>query len=51
MIATKIKLVKCGCKHAFQDAIYGPGMRIVTPITKPKGAGSWRCTVCQREHS
>lgn len=33
---------KCTCKHAFQDAIYGPQMRVHTQGKD----GAPRCTVC-----
>jgi len=40
-----IKIVKCNCKHAFQDATYGYGMRVANSCT-----GGYRCTVCLHIH-
>lgn len=34
-------IVKCACRHQFQDEVYGAGMRVHNPCNK----GS-RCTVC-----
>ncbi len=31
----------CGCKHEFQDKLYGPQMRV-----KNKCKAGYRCTVC-----
>lgn len=39
------KIMKCECRHEFQDAKYGTGMRVHTP----KKTGGWRCTVCGKE--
>lgn len=39
------KVLRCECKHTFQDMKYGSGMRVHTP----KKAGGWRCTVCSKE--
>lgn len=38
---------KCDCEHKYQDKKYGPGMRVMNPMTKTDGV---RCTVCAREH-
>jgi hypothetical protein len=35
-------LMKCTCKHEFQDEVYGKGMRV---ITRDKDKNP-RCTVC-----
>lgn len=40
------KIIKCDCKHAYQDKLYGAGMRVHTP----KKSGGWRCTVCSKDH-
>lgn len=43
-ITSTTKLIRCDCKHEFQDKTYGYGMRVHTP-TK---SGSNRCTVCNK---
>lgn len=47
------RLVKCNCKHPFQDSRYGAGMRVTTPANKEQASKRFvvRCTVCGREHS
>lgn len=47
------RIVKCDCKHQFQDSRYGPGMRVTTPVNKEQQQKRFvvRCTVCGREHS
>lgn len=41
------KIIKCTCKHEFQDATYGAGMRVFNPQGKGKDQGSsYVCTVC-----
>jgi hypothetical protein len=43
-------LIKCTCKHEYQDQKYGPGMRIWTPVKTPKDRPQIkRCTVCNKE--
>lgn len=37
-----MKILKCTCKHEFQDSKYGKGMRVHTK----KGNGDYVCTVC-----
>jgi hypothetical protein len=44
-------IIKCNCKHAYQDATYGAGMRAHNPIVKEPKGNHWRCTVCNVEHS
>jgi hypothetical protein len=40
-------ILKCKCKHDYQDAQYGPGQRVHNFAPKEfGGAGGWRCTVC-----
>lgn len=34
-------IVKCACRHQFQDEVYGAGMRVHNPCNK-----GLRCTVC-----
>lgn len=38
------KILRCNCKHPFQDSRYGDGMRVFNPRTNKKFA----CTVCGR---
>lgn len=40
------RIVSCVCQHQFQDQRYGTGKRVANPTAK----GTYRCTVCQREH-
>ena len=42
---TLVKLIKCGCEHAFQDKRYGLCKRVHNPMATP---GNFRCTVCGR---
>lgn len=39
------ELKKCSCKHEYQDAKYGYGVRVHNKTAN----GDWRCTVCKRE--
>ncbi len=45
-------IVKCLCKHGYQDKVYGPGARVAN---KCKGSSlgevRYRCTVCKKEHT
>jgi len=42
-----IALVKCGCKHEYQDAKYGHGIRVANTTAKQdKDIATVRCTVC-----
>ena len=34
-------ILKCTCKHAYQDSVYGDNMRVHNPCNKGN-----RCTVC-----
>lgn len=36
-------IMRCSCKHANQDSLHGPGMRVKNPC---KGGDAFRCTVC-----
>lgn len=38
------KIAKCTCKHEFQDATYGKGMRVFNPAGDKQSGG--RCSVC-----
>lgn len=41
------KILKCTCKHSFQDAEYGIGMRVMNHApAKGKKKDCYRCTVC-----
>ena len=41
-------ILKCNCKHEFQDKEYGPGMRVHNYAPKGyNGQPGWRCTVCE----
>lgn len=41
------KVMKCSCKHEFQDNKYGKGMRVFNPAGKGSDQGSsYICTVC-----
>lgn len=40
-------ILLCRCKHTYQDATYGPGMRVHNYARNALNkAGGWRCTVC-----
>ena len=39
-------IIKCNCKHEYQDSKYGPGRRVANYTAK----GHARCTVCGSEH-
>jgi hypothetical protein len=41
------KVMRCSCKHEFQDERHGSGMRVHNRTTS--GKGGWRCTVCLNE--
>lgn len=41
----------CTCVHAFQDKMYGHGMRVKNLMgNKENTSPKWRCTVCGKEH-
>ena len=44
-----MKVVKCTCKHEFQDKKYGKGMRLANQGAVNFG-DKFRCTVCGKEH-
>jgi hypothetical protein len=47
-----MSIVKCTCKHAFQDERYGPGNRVMNPCRPAGGKDTAvRCTVCLKEKS
>jgi hypothetical protein len=39
-------IVRCTCKHPFQDSLYGVGNRVTTPMR----SGQAKCTVCGTVH-
>lgn len=43
-----MKLLKCKCKHSFQDKEFGEGIRAHNPLTKKPTAQrpGMKCTVC-----
>lgn len=43
-IISATKVLRCECKHEFQDKTYGYTMRVHTPMKN----GSNRCTVCSK---
>lgn len=46
-------ILRCTCKHDFQDKTYGSGMRVHNPCP-PKGKTDdpkYRCTVCGAERT
>lgn len=47
-------VLKCDCKHDFQDNHYGHGSRycnLTRKGSKLSGIAVYRCTVCSKEHS
>lgn len=38
------KIMRCTCKHEFQDEVYGKGMRLFN-----EGIKHYTCTVCGRK--
>ena len=40
-------IIKCSCKHEFQDKQYGAGNRVHNYARSANREGGWRCTVCQ----
>jgi hypothetical protein len=38
------RVLKCACKHLFQDERYGVNQRVHNAARKPRPG--WRCTVC-----
>lgn len=41
-------ILKCSCKHTFQDNRYGAGMRVHNALVAPKNNApqQYRCSVC-----
>ena len=43
----KVMIMKCTCKHEYQDKKYGVGSRVHNALApKPGGPQKYRCTVC-----
>ncbi len=40
-----MKVLKCNCKHAYQDELYGHNMRAHNVVPQPSSV-EYRCTVC-----
>lgn len=48
----RTKIVNCDCIHAYQDAKYGKGKRVVNEIKFMGGnIHHYRCTVCTKSHA
>jgi len=43
------KVMPCTCKHEFQDAHYGKGLRLHNRCRPKDGERWYRCTVCGAE--
>lgn len=44
-------IIKCTCKHKYQDEKYGPGMRVANAkAVSGNGVTMHRCTVCGLVH-
>jgi len=39
-------ILKCNCKHEYQDKKYGKGERVHNECQSTKNKGLYRCTVC-----
>jgi hypothetical protein len=45
--SSNVAILRCDCKHSFQDRQYGPGMRVHNYCHSDKNKDTpWRCTVC-----
>ena len=40
------KIIKCTCKHDYQDEKYGKGNRVHNSTSKTETLKEYRCTVC-----
>lgn len=47
----KTQVIKCTCKHEYQDKKYGVGRRLMNATLKSKANNTivYRCTVCKTE--
>jgi hypothetical protein len=41
------RVLRCACRHPFQDERYGINLRVHNARRKPRPG--WRCTVCLNE--
>lgn len=48
-MSASVKIKHCSCRHDFQDATYGEGMRVHNKAGGNKKPLAWRCTVCGKE--
>ena len=44
-------ILKCDCKHEYQDKKYGEGKRVHNPFPDNNGTTSYRCTICGKGKS
>lgn len=45
-------ILRCDCKHEFQDKEYGKRRRVMNPTKKQVGEKKvYRCTVCLKERT
>lgn len=44
-------IIKCNCKHEFQDETYGKAMRVAIDVKTKSGGLIHRCTVCGKEQA
>lgn len=42
------KVLRCSCRHEYQDAQYGVGMRLHNPCSGHANSIAYRCTVCSK---
>lgn len=43
------KILKCDCKHDFQDKEYGKGKRLHNMMVKKGNMQHYRCIICGKE--
>ena len=43
------KIIKCSCKHEFQDSVYGNGMRLHNLGQGQKNSNTYKCTICKNK--
>jgi len=43
---SSVVMIKCKCKHDFQDRKYGKGNRVANKRSSDKNKGEAKCTVC-----
>lgn len=48
---SKVTILKCTCKHEYQDKVYGKQQRVHNAMKKESGGQHWRCTVCSKMKS